>query len=407
MKKLVFIAILLALATMGAKAQEKPITEDDGFQWYRIVSNDRKYQGAVNIDGDTIIPLSRHYSKVCYRTTVKPRKRLKNKPVGYFIVEKEENRGVYITYGRGNIPIRYPNPAYGKMGACDIYGREIIAPIYERIDYFCTAKGTGGQGFIYKSSEVDPYRSGGRFDVVLDNDCRASRYVHSSAYLPSTELLFQGIYYSNGMGVESLTGKIYQGPVGTYNITVYNDHLVVNGKYCEDASSDEWSRKTGRYKAFGYSWNHTINSWGYAHDEFFQVDEKTQEIKLFCRDQHPSGFPIAFHITLINGNATIPNMQFDPSFQQPQYQQYQQPQYQQYPQYQQPQQNQYQQSQPTPPQPQQKKICKWCNGTKRIEKNDGFTLGLGEKEYCRECGKTVMSGHYHTVCPYCHGTGYE
>lgn len=407
MKKLVFIAILLALATMGAKAQEKPITEDDGFQWYRIVSNDRKYQGAVNIDGDTIIPLSRHYSSIWYRSIVKKRKKLKTEPKGFFNVMKEENRGAYPANGRGTIPIKAPDPAYGISGACDIYGREIIAPIYDVISY-------NGRtwGFIYEKSK-DDLRSTyseikfGMFSVWLDNDCRASRYVHSSAYLPSTELLFQGIYYSNGMGVESLTGKIYQGPVGTYNITVYNDHLVVNGKYCEDASSDEWSRKTGRYKAFGYSWNHTINSWGYAHDEFFQVDEKTQEIKLFCRDQHPSGFPIAFHITLINGNATIPNMQFDPSFQQPQYQQYPQPQYQQYPQYQQPQQNQYQQPQSTPSQPQQKKICKWCNGTKRIEKNDGFTLGLGEKEYCRECGKTVMSGHYHTVCPYCHGTGYE
>lgn len=81
------------------------------------------------------------------------------------------------------------------------------------------------------------------------------------------------------------------------------------------------------------------------------------------------------------------------------------PQYppQQYPQ----QQNQQKKSLPEYSPQQQKKLCKWCNGTKRIEKNDGFTIGLGEKIKCRECGKTVLSSHYHADCPYCHGTGYE
>lgn len=80
---------------------------------------------------------------------------------------------------------------------------------------------------------------------------------------------------------------------------------------------------------------------------------------------------------------------------------------QQYPQQQYPQQQQYDNPQPTPqPQPQQKKICKWCNGTRRISKENGFSLGM-EKEYCSECRQTVVSGHYHIDCPYCHGTGYE
>ncbi len=84
---------------------------------------------------------------------------------------------------------------------------------------------------------------------------------------------------------------------------------------------------------------------------------------------------------------------------------------QQYPQQYPQQQYQYpQQQNPTPtqqqPQPQQKKICKWCNGSRRISKDDGFSLGM-EKKYCSECGQTVFQGHYHIDCPYCHGTGYE
>lgn len=95
-----------------------------------------------------------------------------------------------------------------------------------------------------------------------------------------------------------------------------------------------------------------------------------------------------------NGGTYTPT----PTYPVQQYPQQQYPSQQEYPKYDKPQPT----SQPQPT----KTKCGICNGTGRIEKNDGFTLGLGEKEYCKECGKTVMPGHYHTTCAFCHGNGY-
>lgn len=50
--------------------------------------------------------------------------------------------------------------------------------------------------------------------------------------------------------------------------------------------------------------------------------------------------------------------------------------------------------------------CGTCSGTGTIVKYS-TSFGLAEKEYCAECGKTVMSNHYHAKCPSCKGTGYR
>lgn len=83
---------------------------------------------------------------------------------------------------------------------------------------------------------------------------------------------------------------------------------------------------------------------------------------------------------------------------------------QQYPQQQYPQQQQNQQQQtPTRQQPTQptRTQCIYCNGSGKIIKDDAFTLGLGDKKYCNECGTTVFASHYHATCPYCYGKGYK
>lgn len=207
----------------------------------------------------------------------------------------------------------------------------------------------------------------------------------------NSDILFQGTYYTDGNGVDFL-GNYYRGPAGTYNIVVYKDHIVVNGRYCEDAYSDAWARKTGRYKADGYSWNHTTNSHGLHHDEFFQVDEKTKTITLFCRDMHPSGIPVTCHLKLTQGTYGGSNNQYQSTYQQPQYQnQYQQ-------------QNIYQQPTPTPqPQHRQQKDCSTCNGTGNCRTCNGkgwYTeMGIGGGNHdCPNCNRTGK-------CRWCNGTG--
>lgn len=366
MKKIIFIAILLGFTSLSANAQTRSLrTEKDGFQWYKFFSSDWKYEGAESVDGKTLIPLSRQYTFICYHS--------KSGHKGYFNVKKGD-----------------------KEGACDIYGREIIAPQYKKLFYL-------SEGFCWEDSEGNDHYLG----ITLDANGRASSYGHtgstssyastssrsSSSYSSSSSsssgVLFQGTYYSDGNGSDFF-GNYYSGPVGTYNIVVYKDHIVVNGRYCENAGSKEWEKKTGRAMAFGYSWNHTTNSYGYPHDEFIQVDEKTQEITLFCRDMHPSGFPITGHIKLKQGSYNGSSNQYQPSYQQPQYQN--------------PYQQQEQQQTPAYQKPAQSKDCTICHGSGKCNTCNGkgyyTNLGIGSGTHpCPNCPN--HSGR----CQWCNGTG--
>ena len=57
MKRILSLLILLGFYSLTTKAQNRElVTEEDGFQWYRISSETSR--GAESIDGATIIPLS-------------------------------------------------------------------------------------------------------------------------------------------------------------------------------------------------------------------------------------------------------------------------------------------------------------------------------------------------------------
>ncbi|MCC8118245.1 MAG: hypothetical protein LIP09_05790 [Bacteroidales bacterium] len=50
--------------------------------------------------------------------------------------------------------------------------------------------------------------------------------------------------------------------------------------------------------------------------------------------------------------------------------------------------------------------CGLCGG-KGFTVESVISFGLAEKEYCSECGKTMMSNHYHKKCTQCGGNGYR
>ena len=53
-----------------------------------------------------------------------------------------------------------------------------------------------------------------------------------------------------------------------------------------------------------------------------------------------------------------------------------------------------------------KRKCGFCGGRGwNVEYTAGF--GLAKPEYCSQCGKEMMSNHYHATCQHCKGTGYE
>lgn len=145
MKKIFFIAILLGLSSLSANAQTRSLrTEEDGFQWYDIFSSDMKYEGAESVDGKTLIPLSRQYTFICYHS--------KSGHKGYFTVKKGD-----------------------KKGACDIYGREIIAPQYRKLYYL-------SKGFSWEDSEGNDHYLG----ITLDANGRASSYGHTGSTSSTT-----------------------------------------------------------------------------------------------------------------------------------------------------------------------------------------------------------------------------
>lgn len=52
------------------------------------------------------------------------------------------------------------------------------------------------------------------------------------------------------------------------------------------------------------------------------------------------------------------------------------------------------------------KKCGFCGGRGwNVEYAAGY--GLAKQEYCNQCGKTMMSNHYHATCQKCKGTGIE
>lgn len=66
----------------------------------------------------------------------------------------------------------------------------------------------------------------------------------------------------------------------------------------------------------------------------------------------------------------------------------------------------YEDDNPAPKKPKKPKKCGACNGRGwNVKYVAGF--GLAEKEYCSQCGKEMMSNHYHATCTRCDGKGYK
>lgn len=124
-------------------------TEYDGFRWYKYFENG--YCGAKSMKGDVIIPTNREYDDIryvpdsAYKTSRGGDIKTKNK---WFRVFKNERQGACNYYGREIIaPNKYDKVVYhfddddhfeyyyvwlnGKEGICDQNGNEVLAPTYE------------------------------------------------------------------------------------------------------------------------------------------------------------------------------------------------------------------------------------------------------------------------------------
>lgn len=111
--------MLVSFSSFAQDYDEYLRTAEDGFQYYKITKNGK--EGAKSMGGTIFIPLSRGYTFICYH----PR----------------DNEGYYRTNGYFSVEKNRDG-----SGACDITGREIVAP--GRYD-FVTIFNIGGYEYCY------------------------------------------------------------------------------------------------------------------------------------------------------------------------------------------------------------------------------------------------------------------
>lgn len=377
--------------------------ENDGFSWYKTKQG--SMEGAQAIDGTTIVPLG-YYTLIYYMSDASfPSK-------GYFFVKKSSGQGIFTKTGKNIIPVSrgYSSITFldeeghvgyfsisknGKEGACDIDGKEILAPQYNNIIFirdkfeFLDSQGK------YQPSDYTLDASGHGIRINTQTNIASSKPSSSSSNQnsPSSNsngILHQEWYSSDGSGHDFFNNSCTGSPVAL-NIAIYKDHVVASGTYCEYAGTKEWEQKTGRNMAFGYAFSSKRNANGYLYEEFIQVDEKTFDITMFCREQTAYGFPNTCSIPLKKASEGGTQQMNGGNHQ------YQQ----QYPQQQNTQRQQYEQTQPKS----QSVKCRVCNGTGRVEKILAGSDG-GNRKYCNECQQLRSTHHYHATCETCRGKGY-
>lgn len=144
MKKILFL-IALCFNSLLCVSQEKTLQEHkDGTKWY-LLKDDKTY-GALDQDGNVLIPLSKGFNYVSYYHA-------DNTDRGFFDVQKGDFHGIYdksgneiISTERGYSMIVYQVTLDGykyfgvtkndKDGACDLKGKEIVPPKYYAVTYY-------------------------------------------------------------------------------------------------------------------------------------------------------------------------------------------------------------------------------------------------------------------------------
>ena len=273
-----------------------------------------------------------------------------------------------------------------KEGACDITGKEIIAPQYESIIF-------SGGVFKYKGSDGNWHELGWTLDAngngvrkataptsntspaVASSSSSSSttastRPTHSSSSSSGNgRLLYKGTYTSNGTvytGNQSMNVMS-----GTYEVEIYENAMTLNGLYCE--LKEVMSNGTRRY-----DWSN-MNSY---------LVSPSYEIRKIYPSQF-FGVPDGVEYFQKGQVATpAPTQQMG---------QYPQQTYSQQP----------SQPQPSPsytPQPAQQKDCTICHGSGKCNTCNGkgyyTNLGLGSGTHpCPNCPN--HSGR----CQWCNGTG--
>lgn len=166
MKPRLFIVLSLLIAGMThgfAQVSKELKTEDDGYKWYLTSSNGAL--GAQDSNGKEIVPLSKKYDWVSYDhglfcgTLFDPDGDYKKNKNGYYdksgreLISPAKYEGAYFNESKDGMPAWFTVRKNGLEGACDITGKEVVAPIYNGLLY-------GSEGFEGKKN------AGGSFEPL-------------------------------------------------------------------------------------------------------------------------------------------------------------------------------------------------------------------------------------------------
>lgn len=185
-------------------------TEDDGFKWY-IVKSYQGIQGALNKNGQVLIPLSRGYNNICYISQ-------KEQPEGYFNIQKAGKEGACDINGKEIVPpiyylvVRHGGKSepyyYGvanelwEHGVCDKNGKEIISPHY---DFPCILQGGNNGNPYWYSIEKDGKQGACN---IMGKVVIQPRYEDVIYHNNNFEVKKNGNFSSTGIVLNSNAGKL-------------------------------------------------------------------------------------------------------------------------------------------------------------------------------------------------------
>lgn len=147
MRKFLILFLMVALGCVDSVAQEvkKELrTEEDGFEWYETKSGGSS--GAETVDGKCLIPLSKKYVDVQYRSPYLFGLYYSDKPgviykteyytqAGKEILDNSKYDNTSLLGGEDGVPFWFLTKKDGKEGACDTDGNEIVPPIFKSCFY--------------------------------------------------------------------------------------------------------------------------------------------------------------------------------------------------------------------------------------------------------------------------------
>lgn len=140
----VLIIVWGSAATMAQEVKKELKTAEDGFKWYRTTADG--FDGAEDVNGKCLIPLSKKYVSVQYRSPYLLGLYYSDKPgviykteyytkEGKEILDNSKYDDTCMLGGEEGIPLWLLTKKDGKEGACDTNGKEIIPPLFKSCFY--------------------------------------------------------------------------------------------------------------------------------------------------------------------------------------------------------------------------------------------------------------------------------